>query len=194
MAKKRQYVLGDLAEFFATFRTESDRACAVLARALLEEHLRVLIASVVVAGTDVRELFDGQAPLATFSARIRLAAALGLLSHDEAADLNAIREIGNDFAHGLDHMMSFEEVSIRARVFNIQAPRLMLDYAHLTGELMAESDRTDFTTNARRRFELAVGTLQTTLSERTKATTPIKPITSLLKLLDIASRPVKDDS
>ena len=166
----------------------------MLARALLEDYMRRLLASVFVEGSNLGEIFDGQAPLATFSARIRLASALGLLAGDEAEDLHTIREIANDFAHGLDHTMSFEEQSIRTRVFNIQAPRILLDFGHLTDKPLAESDRNEFTASARRRFELAVGTLYHTLSERAKATRPVAPLESLLTLLDKTAKPdTKED-
>jgi hypothetical protein len=180
---RKRYQLGDLKEFFVAFRKESDRACAVLGRALLEDHVRRLLVAALVPATNLRDLFEGQAPLATFSSRIRLAEALGLLAHDEATDLNIIRDIGNDFAHGLDHSMSFDEQSIRERVLALQSPRILLDYGHLTEPKLPSDEVEEFQKNPRRRFEISVGTLWSTLSRRTEATKPATSIKSLLTLL-----------
>jgi hypothetical protein len=182
MARK-QYQLRDLKDFFAAFRKESDRACAVLGRALLEDHVRRLLAAALVAETNLRDLFEGQAPLATFSSRIRLAEALGLLAQDEAADLNIVRDIGNDFAHGLDHSMSFDEQSIRDRVLALQSPRILLEYGHLTEPKLPSHEVEDFQKNPRRRFEITVGTLWSTLSRRAEVTKPPTRLKSLLTLL-----------
>src|SRR5262249_17903825 len=60
------------------------------------------------------DLFEGTAPLASFSARIKLAFYLGLISAECRADLETIRRIRNDFAHKPD-LISFDTQSIADR-------------------------------------------------------------------------------
>ena len=47
---------------------------------------------------DVDQLFTGMNPLSTFSARIRIAYALGLVTEDEYHDLKIIKDVRNRFA------------------------------------------------------------------------------------------------
>src|SRR5262245_908757 len=92
----------DLRAFFERFRGESDRACAVLGRALMEDMLRRLLETRMIVEADAPKLLTGSGPLATFSSRINICHALGWLTEGDTRDLHCIREIGNDFAHHLD--------------------------------------------------------------------------------------------
>jgi DNA-binding MltR family transcriptional regulator len=179
----KRFPLVDLERFFERFRSETDRACAVLARSLLEHTLARLFQAHFVADAAVRDILEGQSALATFSARIRVAEALGWLSPDEASDLHRIREIGNDFAHGLDHEMNFDEQSIRDRVNALTCPRLLLDYSHI-GEPLKPSDVEDIRNRPRRRFETAVGLLWVLLDRRIDAARPPQQPKTLLTTLD----------
>ncbi|MEH0166709.1 MltR family transcriptional regulator [Roseateles microcysteis] len=110
---KKQY------EEFVAFRRalsdESDRGCALFAAAYLDTALEGLFRASILEGkkTD-EELFEGSAPLATFSARIKLAYYLGIVSAEVRADLETIRKIRNDFAHDAT-ILSFESQSIADR-------------------------------------------------------------------------------
>ena len=145
-------------KFFDQFRNETDRACAVLARALLEEQLRRLFERLFVEGIRAKNLLEGQGPLATFSGRILLAQGLGLLSGYETADLNQVRAIGNKFAHELDHELSFDAQSIRDRALALQAPKI-LDYRALVDKPVSQEELNGIQTRPRRRFEVGVGIL-----------------------------------
>lgn len=84
------------------FRGESDRAAAILAVSFLDNDLQRMLLAYLVDHPKVKELFEGDRPLATFSSRITLALGLGLLSPDTFSDLNLIRKIRNHFAHSED--------------------------------------------------------------------------------------------
>jgi DNA-binding MltR family transcriptional regulator len=102
-------------EWMDEFQGESDRACAVLGAAFLDEHLRALLEAFFVDDPrNLAELFDGSGPLSTFSARVGLAYALGFLAPSERRDLSLIRRIRNDFAHEL-HGLSFEQPQVVSR-------------------------------------------------------------------------------
>jgi hypothetical protein len=51
--------------------------------------------------TALAEVFEGNGPLATFSAKITLAAAMGITRGDARHDLKVLKKIRNDFAHSM---------------------------------------------------------------------------------------------
>lgn len=106
------------AEFIAFRRAltgESDRGCALFAAAYLDKTLSDLLFLSLVESKKIEfELFEGNAPLATFSSRIKMAFYLGRISGECRSDLEAIRKIRNDFAHDANHI-SFETQSIADR-------------------------------------------------------------------------------
>lgn len=85
--------------FEELFHNETDRAAAVLAASYLENIVGMSIKSFLVDDPSVEELFEGYGPLSSFSARISVAYALGLITKDMRNDLNYIRKIRNHFAH-----------------------------------------------------------------------------------------------
>jgi len=85
--------------------TESDRGCAIFSAAILEDGLEQLLRAVCrtddpVAGKIVDSLFQTYAPFSTFSAKIQVTYALGLIPKDLKEILDLIRKLRNDFAHG----------------------------------------------------------------------------------------------
>jgi len=79
-----------------------DRARVIFASALLEQSLRTAIYSHLpeLKPTDADEIFEGESgPLSTFSARIKMAHALGVFGPKSKKDLERIKAIRNTFAH-----------------------------------------------------------------------------------------------
>lgn len=108
--------VGALAKQFYDFRmllmNESDRACALMAAAFLDDQLKELLSANFVDDKSVRNrLLDQRGPLATFSSRIDMAYALGLIGKKALYDLNILRKIRNEFAHTAAPL-SFEDVKI----------------------------------------------------------------------------------
>lgn len=128
---KPSYPLRDVKGFLKVFRKETDRACAVLARALMDELLGRLLAAHFVEGFDSKRLLEYPAALSAYASRILVSRAIGLIADDEAADLALVKDVGNDFAHGLDHEMTFEDPSIRKRVFAISAAKAIVEFPQL---------------------------------------------------------------
>jgi len=82
----------------------SDRAAAILVAAALEPYLETLIL-VHMPNRDVDiALTENGGPLATFSNKIYLAYAMGLIDEITRTDLNIIRNIRNVFAHAMGHV------------------------------------------------------------------------------------------
>jgi hypothetical protein len=81
--------------------TESDRAAGVLGRAYADAMLEKLLHEYLVRGDATKELLRQSGPAGSFSARIQLASAVGLISDPTRDDLDVVREIGNHFAHSV---------------------------------------------------------------------------------------------
>ena len=98
------------------------RAEAVTLAALLESTLEsaMLRRFVPLSRTDRKDLFEGVAPLATFSAKIRLGYALNMYGRKTRADLDNIREIRNAFAHART------KINFRTREVDIVCQRITL--------------------------------------------------------------------
>lgn len=98
--------------FAEEFQTGTDRATAILGGVFLDEHLQVLLKNFLVDEKSIiDELFGVEKPLSTFSARTKMAYALGLINKEIFDDLDRIRNIRNSFAHAL-HGLSFSHVDI----------------------------------------------------------------------------------
>lgn len=90
-------------------KSTSDRACAIVCAALLDDMLQKILLSFLCkdSNTQDNKLFSQNGPLSTFSSKITLSYRLGLISKSEHDNLNLIRKIRNSFAHDLS-INSFE--------------------------------------------------------------------------------------
>lgn len=68
---------------------------------------------------EISRFFRPDGPLGSFSARIKLAQYLNLVSSQVRRDLDTIRDIRNDFAHKLE-FEDFNTQSIKDRCMNLQ--------------------------------------------------------------------------
>lgn len=95
--------------------TETDRGCALMAAAFLDELLKKLLKSFLVDDQkSFNSLFSGSGGLSTFSSRIDMAYLLGLIPLNVKRDLHLIRKIRNVFAHSMD-IIDFNHPSIASR-------------------------------------------------------------------------------
>lgn len=130
--------LGQVFEFRQTLSSETDRGCALMAAAYLDDQLQeLLLQSFVDDDATSTRFFHPNGPLGSFSARIDLAFLLGLISKQALRDLHLIRKIRNEFGHN-HRPMSFSAEAVTGRC------RELLHTPLLSSE------------PARRRFENAV--------------------------------------
>jgi len=101
--------------FFDTFRSESDRACGVLSAVLLDSLLESLFKKIMLPSTP-NDIFSYSGVLGTFSGKIDLAYYLGHISTDEYSELHLISKIRNDFAHAINHNLSFSTPPVSDRI------------------------------------------------------------------------------
>ncbi len=111
----------ELAKIRDELRTVHDRSAAILATALVEDALEDLLLAKLqpLSKTERLELFEGEGPLGSFSAKIKLAHALSLISSRSRADLMLIKEIRNVFAHA-SGMITFETPEVVAACTNLK--------------------------------------------------------------------------
>jgi mannitol operon repressor len=103
MKKKTPLEINEFSRFLKIFGEESDRGAALAAATYLDERLKGILESFLSDTKATQELLGGfNAPLGTFSARIKAAYSLGLIQDNEFEELETIRKIRNEFAHSWD--------------------------------------------------------------------------------------------
>jgi hypothetical protein len=89
-------------EFTMEFKNETDRAAVVLGAAKLDYLLYQILGKYLLPNPSTRDdLFEGDGPLSSFSAKIQMAYRLALIDAAFARALNLVRKIRNAFAHEL---------------------------------------------------------------------------------------------
>jgi hypothetical protein len=99
MKKTRDLAIGPSDEAFDLMRDESDRGCALIGGAVLDEALANLLTWRFVDRKVAHTLIDSRGPLSTFAARIDVTFALGLILGDTHRCLHTVKEIRNEAAH-----------------------------------------------------------------------------------------------
>lgn len=160
----------NLNDFSGPFRAESDRACAVLGAALIDERLKQLFDRRLHYSNEA--LLSHSGVLGSFSSRISVARALTWIADDVRFDLDKVREIRNKFAHNADHELSFADQSIADKCRTLKIAQALID-AH---EALANRPPTRFSPQVvramasvfqspRQRFEITVEMLAQHLDE-----------------------------
>lgn len=80
-----------------------DRVTAIVGGTLVEVQVSELLRRFMrqLSKDEENALFSGVGPLSTFSNKVRIGFAMGLISDEEYSNINYIREIRNTFAHGV---------------------------------------------------------------------------------------------
>jgi hypothetical protein len=100
------------------------RAAGIAGAAYLESSLEDAITFKLrkIGAQSADELFRGDAPLGTFSAKIRFAFSIGLFGERTRNDFDCIREIRNAFAHS-KLRANFDTAEIQTTCWRIQFPK-----------------------------------------------------------------------
>jgi predicted RNase H-like HicB family nuclease len=113
-------------DFFLTLARESDRGCALVAAAFLEDRLGILLSRAMVSDRAAADLLEDRGPLGTFSSRIDAAYGFGLIGPHTRSDLHIVRRIRNDFAHELS-VKGFDQESVAARCQALRCAKIRPD-------------------------------------------------------------------
>ena len=142
---------------------ESDRGCALVLAANLDNRLQALLESFFIEQPKSKRnaIFKGNGCLSTFSSRIKIAFAVGLLGDDERHDLDIIRDIRNDFAHD-ESSIGFSTRSVRDRCNSMR----------LYQNMKSDRPEIDFSQdNSRSKFQITSVSLCLMLEDRAKGAT-----------------------
>ncbi len=92
---------------------QTDAGNALVIAGLVEDELQKLLLSAMrpLSNTMAAKLFEGYGPLSTFSAKIDISFAFGLIEKDVHGDLRIIKDIRNCFAH-TTHFVFFSSPEI----------------------------------------------------------------------------------
>ncbi|HEC03138.1 MAG TPA: hypothetical protein ENI81_06320 [Phycisphaerales bacterium] len=99
MPNASRLTLVDYQKVVESFRSETDRAAAVLTASFTECFLEKLLRIFMRDDSSVDDLFRGHGPLSTFSSRSDCAYAFEIIDQDLHRDLKFIRKVRNHFAH-----------------------------------------------------------------------------------------------
>lgn len=106
-----------LFEIRSELEKESDRGCALVAAAYLENQITELLEGFFIKQSRKasESLFEFNGPVGTFSSKIKMCLALGLIPKEISNGLDVVRKIRNEFAH-LHEPLDFDTQSISQRV------------------------------------------------------------------------------
>jgi len=129
-------VFGQINRLMHLTRDEDERGLVLSVAAFSEDCLGRLLTAHLREGKAASDLIEGfNAPLGTFSARIKAGYAIGLLSDEQYRDLEFLRKIRNEFAHNWEGC-SFEKPNIKDWIAGMSASRI--------NEKVAESPKEKF--------------------------------------------------
>jgi mannitol operon repressor len=108
--------------FLDHLSAESERGQVLISAAMIDDLLLRTLAAFLIEGESADKLLSGfNAPLGTLSARIEMAAALGLIDDAERHDATIIRKIRNEFAHSLQAAFGSEHIKARCAALHLSA-------------------------------------------------------------------------
>lgn len=172
----------DLQTAMKDLSTQNPRSAAIVAAAYLEDVVRLTLLTKMVSLSNSEDdsIFTGSAPLSSFSAKIQMLYALGIIGKKVRHDLDAVREIRNVFAHA-KVSFDFDTPLIAAKLRGLHCLSLAEDPKRLS--------------SPRQCFAYAVNTLLLHLVAKwTVHNTDIKPIADFDPPQAIRERPSEEKS
>jgi DNA-binding MltR family transcriptional regulator len=132
-------VFGTLNELTRMLRNLDDRGLVLSLAAFAEDALGSLLRELMIPSEATKQLLEGfNAPLGTFSARVKACLALGLITKDQYTDLEHLRKIRNEFAHHWRHL-DFSSHSVSAHVRALSYGSLTNHFTESATEKVRES-------------------------------------------------------
>jgi DNA-binding MltR family transcriptional regulator len=136
------YVDG-LNSMLESLQEHDDRSMVLNMAAFAEDTLELLLLAYLREAKQAKELVNGfNAPLGTFSSRIKAAYVLGLLQKDSYETLEILRKIRNKFAHNWEGV-SLDREDIEGLIAQLSRSRI---------ETLAEAQSEDYNATARARL------------------------------------------
>lgn len=121
-------VYGRINKLMHLTRAEDERGLVLSVAAFAEDLLGRMLHAYLRDGKSKTDLIEGfNAPLGTFSARIKAAHAVGLISDEQQNDLEITRKIRNEFAHNWEGC-KFEQQNIKDLVALMKPSRITKEH------------------------------------------------------------------
>lgn len=129
-------------DFMNQFIEETDRAAVILGAAKIDMLLLQILDKFFLPTPNAEDdLLEGDAPLGTFSARIKACNRLGLIDAQFAKLLNTFRRLRNGFAHEVTHA-DLSSGSARDRVASLAEPFNDVEFfQRLLSQVASATDR-----------------------------------------------------
>jgi DNA-binding MltR family transcriptional regulator len=125
---EKDAVFGNLNRLNQILGQLDERGVVLALAAFAEEALGDLIEAFLISGDPAKQLLEGfNAPLGTFSARIKMSYSLGLITKRQHADLDRLRRIRNEFAHSWEPM-SFNDQKVASHISALHFSSLDEDF------------------------------------------------------------------
>jgi Mannitol repressor len=114
MAGPKLPTLEELQAAIKDFGSQTDRGVAIIAVSILEQMLEIVLTQRMMPLTAKRyaRMFGRMGPLSSFSAKIELALALGVISENLYYQIDALRDVRNTFAHRIG-ALTFEHPDVQ---------------------------------------------------------------------------------
>jgi hypothetical protein len=118
MPKSKTHSQAQVAAFLEELKSQTDRGTAVIAAAVLDDLLEMLLTARLVElhGERHDRLFKKTgAPLSSFSSKIEMCFAVGVISNEARLAMHLIREVRNEFAHRIEQI-TFDHPDVATKI------------------------------------------------------------------------------
>jgi hypothetical protein len=118
MSKSTAHTQAQVAAFLEELKSQTDRGTAVIAAAVLDDLLEILLTArfVELSGERSDGLFKKiGAPLSSFSSKIEICFAVGVISNEARLAMHLIREVRNEFAHRIEQI-TFDHPDVATKI------------------------------------------------------------------------------
>ncbi|WP_205894711.1 transcriptional regulator [Pseudomonas viridiflava] len=138
-AESEDHTFGSLNRLTRTLHHHNERGLILSLAAFAEEALGRLIEAFLLPVASSKDLLSGfNAPLGTFSSRIKTCLALGLITNQQFVDLECLRKIRNEFAHAWEHV-SLDDKKLASLVVNMSFSYLDETYPETNADKVRSS-------------------------------------------------------
>jgi predicted metallopeptidase len=173
------HISKDIGDAIDEIETSSDRAAAIVAAALLEDHLTTSIRHYLHRDNAIcNSVFKHDGPLGTFSNKIDMSFLIGIFSKRCHKELDTIREIRNKFAH-IMKINSFDYRQIKDLTNNLvrhEQTKIIITDIHHDPKTFAYSPEAEGPLTSRQRYmrscKLYIGILTMNRPPRPKMQEP----------------------
>jgi len=109
---------------------ESDRGCVLVSTSILDDTLEILLNRILkrkkLSNNKIEDITNFTGPLGTFSSRIVMSYVFGVISCELYENLEIIRAIRNDFAHGYDRT-DFSQSDLKKKVRSMKSTKYPIE-------------------------------------------------------------------